>query len=249
METKICKICGIKKTIDNFNKCSGRNCTRTECKMCQSKINKQYRKNNKDTLNEKHKEYVKNNKEKYKEYSRKCYEKHKQKRNKQSKEYREQNKNKIKEYNKKYYKNNKEKITQNVKKYRDSNKQQLIKKQEEYNNKRRKEDSIFKLKCNIRNMINRSFTRKEYKKNKHTEDIIGCSIACFINHLLETFKNNYGYEYDGIEEVHIDHIMPLATAHTEEEVVKLCNYTNLQLLKAKDNLKKSSKTIYKIEGV
>ena len=63
----------------------------------------------------------------------------------------------------------------------------------------------------------------------------------FINHLLETFKNNYGYKWDGIEKVHIDHIIPLATAKTKEEVIKLCYYTNLQLLKAKDNIEKGNK--------
>lgn len=243
METKICRICGIEKTIDNFNKCSGRKCTRTECKMCQNKFNKQYRKNNRNILNEKHKEYVKNNKEKYKEYAHKCYEKYKQKRSNKNKEYREQNKNKMKEYNKKYYQDNKEKIIQNVNKYRNNNKQKLIRKQEEYNNRKRKEDNIFKLKCNIRGMINRSFTRKEYKKNKHTEEIIGCSIDYFIKYLLQTYKENYGYEYDNIEKVHIDHIIPLATANTKEEVMQLCNYKNLQLLKAKDNLIKGSKII------
>ena len=47
--------------------------------------------------------------------------------------------------------------------------------------------------------------------------------------------------YDNKEKVHIDHIIPLATAKTEEDVIKLCHYTNLQLLKAKDNLKKGAK--------
>ena len=40
----------------------------------------------------------------------------------------------------------------------------------------------------------------------------------------------------GIEKVHIDHVISLATAKTEEEVIKLCYYTNLQLLKGEDNL-------------
>ncbi len=66
--------------------------------------------------------------------------------------------------------------------------------------------------------------------------------------LLETFKENYGYEWDGKEEVHIDHIIPLAIAETEEDVYELCYYENLQLLKAKDNLKKHDKLDYKIES-
>ena len=80
-------------------------------------------------------------------------------------------------------------------------------------------------------------------KNKHTEQILGCSINEFIKHILRTYKDNYGYEWDGKELVHIDHIIPLATAHTEKEVLNLCHYTNLQLLKAKDNLVKGSKVL------
>jgi hypothetical protein len=40
---------------------------------------------------------------------------------------------------------------------------------------------------------------------------------------------------------HIDHIKPIALATTEEEVIKLNHYTNLQPLWAKDNLKKGAK--------
>ena len=62
----------------------------------------------------------------------------------------------------------------------------------------------------------------------------------FYKHLLQTYKNNYGCEWDNIEKIHIDHVIPLAAAHTEEDVKKLCHYTNLQLLKEKDNLYKGA---------
>lgn len=48
--------------------------------------------------------------------------------------------------------------------------------------------------------------------------------------------NNYG-------KWHIDHIIPISSAKTEEEVIKLNHYTNLQPLWAKDNLKKGNKII------
>lgn len=40
---------------------------------------------------------------------------------------------------------------------------------------------------------------------------------------------------------HIDHKIPLATAKSKEDIIKLCHYTNLQLLTAEDNMKKHDK--------
>ena len=65
--------------------------------------------------------------------------------------------------------------------------------------------------------------------------------------MLQTYKNNYGYDWDGKEKIHIDHIIPLSTAKSEEDIIKLCHYTNLQLLKVKDNLEKSNRLDYKIK--
>ena len=73
--------------------------------------------------------------------------------------------------------------------------------------------------------------------------ILGCDYQFFISHLLKTYKNNYGIDWDGIVEVEIDHIYPLSKAQTEEEVIKLCHYSNLQLLTKEDNRKKRDKIL------
>ena len=138
------------------------------------------------------------------------------------------NQEKIKEYNKLYYQNNKTK---------------LLQKEKMYKRIKRKQDEMYRIKERIRNLINNSFKRKNTFKSKKTEEILGCSIEYFINYLLNTYKNNYGCDYDYKEKVHIDHIIPLFTAKTKDEIVKLCNYKNLQLLKASDNLQKSCKII------
>ena len=108
--------------------------------------------------------------------------------------------------------------------------------------KRKWNDKIFYLTINVRKSVSNSFGRKNYRKANKTEKITGLKNEQITKYLLETFKNKYGYEWDGKEPVHIDHKTPLATAKTEEEVIKLCYYTNLQLLKAEDNWKKGAKT-------
>ena len=106
---------------------------------------------------------------------------------------------------------------------------------------KRNTDPILKLKDRLRNNIKDSFKIKKYIKGKKLEEIVGLNINELVEYLLNTFVQNYGYEYAGQEPVHIDHIKPLATATTVLEVEKLCHYTNLQLLKAKDNLQKGAK--------
>ena len=128
--------------------------------------------------------------------------------------------------------------------YREYNKKYYQKHKKEINEKRRKRkwnDRIFYLTINVRKSILNSFNRKSYKKTNKTEKIAGLKNEQMTKYLLKTFKDRYGYEWDGKESVHIDHIIPLATAKTEEEVIKLCYYTNLQLLKAEDNWRKSDR--------
>ena len=199
MKTKMCKKCGIEKSIDNFRnkfeKRFNKSYLYSYCKECE----KAY-----------HKQYKAKNKEHFKKYNKKFND---------NKEYH-------KEYNTKYYKNNKDKINKRCVKYK---------------NKRKKDDSLFRLKEQIRITIWMSFKRKNLYKNKNTEEILGCTLDCFYNYLLKTFKTNYGYDWNKIEEVHIDHIKPLKYANTEEEIIELCHYTNLQLLKAIDNLHQASR--------
>ncbi len=79
-----------------------------------------------------------------------------------------------------------------------------------------------------------SFSRRGFSKSKRSEEIIGCTFNELEEHLKETWKENNGSEYNG-EDVHIDHIIPLSSAITEEDVIRLNHYTNLQPLCSKIN--------------
>lgn len=184
--------------------------------------------------------YLKNRdiiKAKVKKYS----EENKEKILKRAKEYRETHKEKIADYKKEYYKENKQKIDKYKKAYALKNRNKLNKYHKDYQNKRLHNDELHKFKQQVRHLIYLSFKRYSSKKTLKSEEIIGCNFNDLRIYLLQTFKNNYGYDYNGIESVHIDHIKPLATAKSKEDIIKLCHYTNLQLLKSTDNLKKSAK--------
>ena len=70
---------------------------------------------------------------------------------------------------------------------------------------------------------------KGLSKNKKSIDILGCDIKFFKEYLEVRFTDdmnwsNYGVVWD------IDHIIPLATATNEYDIIRLNHYTNLQPL-------------------
>lgn len=260
METKICCRCGLEKELNDFPKEKDK--FKNPCKKCKREYLKEYYFKNKDKAVQQNKEYYLQNKEKILSLNKEYRLKNKDKIREQKKIYRKENENIIKENKKTYYENNKEKILNKMGKYYIDNKKEIIEKNTEYykknkdylmnkakirNAKRKNEDPIYRLKCQIRNMLKDCFRRKKETKNQHSEIILGCSINFFQNYLLETYKKNYGVEWDGIEKIHIDHIIPLCVANTEEDIFKLCHYSNLQLLKAKDNLNKRDKLNWELK--
>jgi hypothetical protein len=167
-----------------------------------------------------------------------------------SKKYRLENKEKIKEYNTKWNKENQEYYKKYFEEYYiinyEKEKERKLKwsrDNREYSNnyqkKRKKENILFNIISNMRNSVNRYL---KYK-SKHTFEIIGCSPQLLKEHLENQFVSGMGW--DNRSEWHIDHIIPLSSAKTEDELYKLCHYTNLQPLWAEENLRKSNKIINK----
>lgn len=177
------------------------------------------------------------------------------KRNKEKdKLWREQNKEKLSLYNKKWKEENKEKLLQ----YRLKNKDKILETSKNWqkNNKERaslhhvnyvrnriKNDPDFKFKNVIRSLIKKSFSRADGKfiKKRKSEEILGCSLEYFKNYIL--LKCPKGTSLQDFHQFgyHIDHIIPISSAKSEDETIKLCHYTNFQPLWWKDNIIKSNK--------
>ena len=209
--------------------------------MNKSEYNKRYREKHKDEIKEKQKQYYQKNKYAIKEKSKKYYQTHKGQKKAYQKDYYKNNKEKIADYKKEYYTINKSDIQKYKKQYSSTHREYLNDYFRDYQRKRRNNDNLHKFKMQIRHLIWLSFNKKGKIKSDKTENILGCNLDYFINYLLNSFEQRYLYKYNYDEPVHIDHIVPLSKAESENEIIKLCNYKNLQLLKANDNLCKSDK--------
>lgn len=207
---------------------------------------RKYNEENKEMILERQKQYYQDNKEERLQKQKEYYSDHVDERHEYNKKYREANIEKLNEYQKQYYEENKERLNAISKEYSHTEKMRIWRR--EHKKERKNTDPLYKLSEQTRTLINNCFRKQGYKKNSKTEKILGCDFNTFYNYLLKTYKDNYGIDWDGKEEVHIDHIYPISKAKTEEEIIKLCNYKNLQLLRATDNLKKSDNIDYKINN-
>jgi hypothetical protein len=91
----------------------------------------------------------------------------------------------------------------------------------------------------IRSRTRAAFRRIKENKPTKTENLLGCDWVVAKEH-IETFFNDY-LDWDNFNEWHIDHIVPLCSAKTIDELTPLCKYTNLQPLLSRDNLIKGGR--------
>jgi hypothetical protein len=91
----------------------------------------------------------------------------------------------------------------------------------------------------IRQCVRKSFKRGGFTKKSRTYEILGAEWE-FVK---EYFENLFvdGMNWDNYGEWEIDHIIPISIATTEEDIIKLCHYSNLQPLWKLDNRLKGNK--------
>ena len=141
------------------------------------------------------------------------------------------------EYNK-IFKENK---SVSDKKYKESNRDKFKLRRREYRKLKRETDILFRLKENSRSRIRKFIKTKGITINQKSFDMVGCSPSELKEHLEKQFTD--GMSWNNYGEWQIDHIIPLSSITTEEEIHKLSHYTNLQPLWAEDNRSKSDTII------
>lgn len=104
---------------------------------------------------------------------------------------------------------------------------------------RRKKDYLFNIKERLISKLSAALKYKNWKKNDSITKSVGCDPEFLCKYIESKFKP--GMDWNNRHLWHIDHRIPLSSAKTVEELLKLNHYTNLQPLWAEDNLKKSNK--------
>jgi hypothetical protein len=214
METKICRKCNEEKKSCEFGKNNqNKDGLKSYCNECRKLESKLYRENNKEKRSETLKKYYKNNKEKELLRFKNYVEKNPEKR-----------KNTLLKYNIK----NREKRNEGARNWKKN---------------QRRTNPKYRLINNLR-LRTKDFIKGQKNFNHiKTLEVLGCSKNFLKEYLENKFTDGMTWDNYGFYGWHIDHIIPLSSAKTEEDVIKLCHYTNLQPLWSEDNLKKGSKII------
>lgn len=200
---KICNVCKEEKLLSEFSKDRSRkDGLNYKCKNCSNKIGIKYYNNYKEAVLKRTSKYANTHKEQ-KAKTNKAWEKENRKSRNAQKRSRDRERRKT-----------------------DPAYVERINAQKRRRDKERREtDPVYKLKRRIGNLINSAIKRKGFKKTSKTYKTLGCTYKEFLVYL-----NNNPYNLIFSVNTDLDHIIPISSAVSEEDVLELNHYTNYQLL-------------------
>lgn len=199
------------------------------CRECAGKASKAKREANYEAYRDKEKMYKQENRELIRA---------------RGKVYSQNNKEKIAERKRKFRQNNREKLTAARLKY--TSKPENKQRNRDYVNKKLHTDPQFKLARLLRSRLNNAVRAKGIEKVGSAVSDLGCTLLELKIYLESKFDSWMNWENHGMYDKNkdtwnLDHIIPLSKFNLEnrEEYLKACHYTNLQPLRARDNLIKN----------
>lgn len=209
---KLCPCCQQKKSLQAFSlNAKAKDGRQNKCKQCVSAYMKKMREQKGEKLNEKRRLQYQEQIEKKRLQCKQSYWKNAEKRRIAVSEYQKKPENRLK-------------IAARLKKWKA---------------KKLQNDPLFALKNRMSSLFRMALKVKGFGKTTKVAQTLGCTWPEFAKHIERQFLKGMTWENRG--EWHIDHIIPLATAQTEDDVVKLNHHTNLRPMWAQDNLRKSAK--------
>lgn len=110
-----------------------------------------------------------------------------------------------------------------------------------YVKNRKEKDPIFRLSSNLRARLTMAIRHQGIEKHTSFAAAYGCSKTELKIHLESKFVPGMDWSNYSRTGWHVDHIIPLASAKTIEDLYKLSHFSNLQPLWATENLRKGKK--------
>ena len=196
-----------------------------EQKARKREYDKKYREAHKEQIQATHKAWREKNADHVKEKARENYHKNPQAHKARVDKYKETHIEQVREGRHRYKVENRQKCT-------------------DYQRRKRQSDPVYRFRNGITRLVSTYKKKTGYTGIKGTWEMLGCDFETFLSHIQSQFESgmtleNYG---NGVGRWSIDHIVPISTARSDEDVERLNLYTNLRPLWSTDNCKKSGKT-------
>jgi hypothetical protein len=194
----------------------------------QRETRRRYARENVEKENLRTKKWRDENPEKFKASYLASAQKHRDKRYQATREWREKSKDHLQAYNKA----NRERDREKLKKWA----------KEKYAS-----DPKYALIVKARGFTRHAFERLGFKKTSKTAEILGCDWETLKQHIESQFYGGMTWEsfqqknHIGTSMVEIDHIIPISSAETEEDVMRLSGYKNLRPMWWWENREKRDK--------
>jgi len=187
---------------------------------------KQYRETHKEQIKATHKAWRDKNRERLNAIAREKY---------------KENPQAFKQRKDKYVSSHQEEVKASRHRYNIENRQ----KRTDYERNKRQNDPVYRFRSSFRSLLGQYTRGKGYKGNKTIYEILGCDFDFFLEYIQGKFEEGMTLENYGHSEGkwNIDHIIPIATAKTDEDIEKLNHYTNLRPMWASENYKRPRKIL------
>lgn len=212
---KICHACGKNKPLSDFHRNKRtKDGAQTQCKACMAAHNAKHYRENKEHHRETHATYYRTHRQQILSRHKEYYKSHKPEKAIYGRQYQQSHKAEHNAWKRKWRAQNKDKVADYARKAR--------------------QNPVKHEKVRLLKIVRRAFAYQGLSKSPTVEAICKCTPMKLHQHLCLSWGKNYGQPYEG-EPCEIDHIKPLKTATTIEEVQSLYHYTNLQLLTKEDN--------------
>lgn len=186
---------------------------------------KKYRETHRAQIRETHKAWRDKNREHLNEQAREKY---------------KENPDAFKERKERYINSHTEQVKEQRRRYKQENRQKCT----DYQRNKRKSDPVYKFRSSFVHLMSLYRKRTGYTGGKGTWEMVGCDFDTFLAHIQSQFTDGMTMENYGHSKGcwNIDHIIPISTAKTDEDVERLNHFSNLRPMWSIDNYRKSKKT-------